>query len=119
MPPYLRTTHPQWFGGDPKSTVPVGGQLCWGDPSLLPFLVQRVQAMLRGPSKGSKIVSISNNDAAPPPPGVPRWCNKSYDAAIIEEEGSPMGPLLRAVNAVAEAIEPEFPDVAISTMACE
>ena len=60
-----------------------------------------------------------NNDAAPPPPGVPRWCNKSYDAAIIEEEGSPMGPLLRAVNAVAEAIEPEFPDVAISTMACE
>ena len=28
-----------------------------------------------------------------------------------------MGPLLRAVNAVAEAIEGEFPDVAISTMA--
>ena len=38
-------------------------------------------------------------------------------AAIIAEEGSPMGPLLRAVNAIADAIKPEFPDVAISTLA--
>jgi hypothetical protein len=28
-----------------------------------------------------------------------------------------MGPLLRAVNAIADAIKPEFPDVAISTLA--
>ena len=88
----------EWFGGDPKSTVPVGGQLCWGNASLIQYLTGRVQEMLRGPSKGSKIVSISNNDAAPPPPGVSRWCNRSADAAIIDEEGSPMGPLLRAVS---------------------
>jgi hypothetical protein len=118
VPPYLRSTHPEWFGGDPHSTVPAGGQLCWANPELIQFLTRRVQSMLRGPSRGSTIVSISNNDAAPPPPGVSRWCNRSDDARAIAEEGSPMGPLLRAVNAVAAAIEPEFPDVAISTMAC-
>ena len=64
VPPYLRATHPEWFGGDPNSTVPVGGQLCWAAPGLVEFVTQRVQEMLRGPSKGSKIVSISNNDAA-------------------------------------------------------
>ena len=117
VPPYLMSEHPDWFGGDPKSTVPVGGQLCWASPGLIDYLTQRVQGMLRGPSLGAKIVSISNNDAAPPPPGVSRWCNRSEDAAVIAEEGSPMGPLLRAVNAVAKAIESEFPDVAISTMA--
>ena len=117
VPPYLRATHPEWFGGDPHSTVPVGGQLCWAAPGLVEFLTARAQEFLRGPSKGAKIISISNNDAAPPPPGVSRWCNRSFDAAIIEAEGSPMGPLLRAVNAVAAGIEEEFPDVAVSTMA--
>ena len=117
VPPYLRASHPEWFGGDPKSTVPMGGQLCWAAPGLIEYLTQRVVGMLRGPSKGAKIISISNNDAAPPPPGVSRWCNRSQDAAVIAEEGSPMGPLLRAVNAVAAAIEGEFPGVDISTMA--
>ncbi len=117
VPPYLRAAHPEWFGGDPHSTVPVGGQICWAAPGLIEFLTARVQELLRGPSKGAKIISISNNDAAPPPPGVSRWCNRSYDAAVIQAEGSPMGPLLRAVNAVAAGLEDEFPDVAVSTMA--
>ena len=113
VPVWLNSSHPEWFGGDPGTTVPPGGQLCWGDPSLIAFVTERVREFLRGPSKGSKIVSVSNNDAYH---GAP-WCTRKYDAAIIAEEESPMGPLLRAVNAVAEAIEPEFPDVAISTMA--
>jgi hypothetical protein len=32
-------THPEWYGGDPTATAPAGGQLCWGDPSLVAFLI--------------------------------------------------------------------------------
>lgn len=38
-------------------------------------------------------------------------------AAIIAAEGSPMGLLLRFVNAIAEELEPEFPQVTFSTLA--
>ena len=37
--------------------------------------------------------------------------------AIIEAEGSPMGPLLRAVNQVARSIADDFPLVAVDTLA--
>jgi len=117
VPPWLvNTSHPEWFGGDPTATVPAGGQLCWGNASLIKFLIQRVKLFLRQPTvgakHGAKIISISNNDAF-----RPTWCTRPSDAAIIAEEGSPMGPLLRAVNSVADAIKDEFPDVAISTLA--
>jgi hypothetical protein len=35
----------------------------------------------------------------------------------MKEEGSPMGPLLRGVNAIADAIKDEFPHVAVDTLA--
>lgn len=35
----------------------------------------------------------------------------------MDEEGSPMGPLLRAVNRVADAISEEFPNVVVDTLA--
>ena len=117
VPPWMmRATHPEWYGGDPTATSPPGGQLCWGNASLIKFVTQRVKLFLRQPTvgatRGAKIISISNQDAF-----RVTWCNRTADAAIIAEEGSPMGPLLRAVNAVADAIKPEFPDVAISTLA--
>lgn len=117
VPPWmLKATHPEWYGGDPTATSPAGGQLCWGNASLVAFIIERVQLFLRQPTlgaeHGAKIISISNIDAF-----RPTWCNRSADAAIIAEEGSPMGPLLRAVNTVADAIKHEFPDVAISTLA--
>ena len=106
------------YGGDPTATSPAGGQLCWGNTSLIQYVTERVRVFLRQPTvgakHGAKIVSISNTDAF-----RPTWCNRSADAAIIAEEGSPMGPLLRAVNTVADAIKEEFPDVAVSTLACE
>lgn len=37
--------------------------------------------------------------------------------AIIKEEGSPMGPLLRAVNTIADRIAGDFPNIAVDTLA--
>jgi hypothetical protein len=36
---------------------------------------------------------------------------------MIEEDGSPIGPLLRAVNTIADRISAEWPHVAVDTLA--
>jgi hypothetical protein len=80
VPPWMmRASHPEWYGGDPTATSPAGGQLCWGNASLIAFLIQRVELFLRQPTvgapHGAKIISISNQDAF-----RPTWCNRSADA---------------------------------------
>ena len=46
------------------------------------------------------------------------YCTRPADAAVIAAEGgTPSAPLLRAVNAIAEAIEGDYPDVAVHTLA--
>ena len=37
--------------------------------------------------------------------------------AVIAREGSPMGPLLQAVNTIADAIADEFPHIIVDTLA--
>ena len=86
VPPWMmRQSHPEWYGGDPTATSPAGGQLCWGNSSLIAFLVQRVKLFLRQPTvgapHGAKIISISNLDAF-----RVTWCNRSADA------GEQLGP---------------------------
>ena len=46
-----------------------------------------------------------------------RLCQTPTELAIVQAEGSPMGPLMRAINRIADAIAPEFPDVAVGTLA--
>src|SRR5690606_5666305 len=55
-------------------------------------------------------VSISQNDCH----GACQ-CNKCQ--AIVQEEGSESGPIIRFVNAVAEEIEKEFPEMWVETLA--
>jgi hypothetical protein len=101
------TTHREWFW--PRDDPTAYGQLCWSNASLVSFLAQRVRLYLRA-QPGAQIISVSQNDNR-------LYCNDSTEAAVIEEEGSPMGPLLRAVNAIADAIADEFPRVKVSTLA--
>lgn len=57
-----------------------------------------------------KILSVSQNDN-------PEYCTCESCAAIIAEEGSPAGPILRFVNRIANAVAPLYPDVTIDTLA--
>eukprot|EP01052_Picozoa_sp_SAG31_P009791 SAG31_NODE_523_length_14545_cov_4.805067_8_plen_384_part_00 len=56
------------------------------------------------------IISISQNDNS-------NMCKDPAELAVIAEEGSPMGPLLRAVNEVARAVSAKYPRVAVDTLA--
>jgi hypothetical protein len=72
-------------------------------------LVKNLKDRLRN-NPAATIASVSQND----------WhgnCQCKNCAAIEKEEGSPAGLMLRFVNAIAADIEPDFPNVAISTLA--
>ena len=86
-------------------------QYCLTNPELLAFCIQRVKEYLRHAPPDS-IVSVSQNDG-----GDEGRCQCAKCLAIEKEEGGPSGPMLRFVNAVADAIKGEHPRAAIDTLA--
>ena len=105
-------THPEYYAlVDGKRVTTDGGrtQLCLSNPEVIGLLIERTRKFLVD-HPGHRLMSLSQND----------WggnCQCENCRRIDEEEGSPSGTLLRAVNAVAEALEPEFPDVIFDTLA--
>ena len=105
-------THPEYFALVDGVRVTRGGgrtQLCLTNPDVIRLLTERTRAFLRS-RPGVRLMSLSQND----------WygnCQCENCRRTDEEEGSPSGTLLRAVNAVAEALEEEFPNVIFDTLA--
>lgn len=84
-------------------------QLCLTNPGVLDVSVESVREALKS-NPQARIISISQND----------WhgnCQCEDCLAVDREEGSPAGTLLRFVNAIAEKLEPEFPDILFDTLA--
>ncbi len=103
--------HPEWFSLVNGHRTADHAQLCLWNPALRDFVVQRVKEALReGPP--AQIISVSQNDCFNP-------CECAHCKALDEAEGSPAGSLLAFVNYIAEKIEPEFPRVAVDTLAYE
>ena len=93
----------------PRNDSSAYGQLCWSNSSLVQYLATAAANFLRADPTAS-ILSISQNDNN-------NYCRSPEEMAIIEAEGSPMGPLLRAINIIAATLAPEFPLVAVDTLA--
>ena len=101
--------HPEWFSEIKGKRSHERTQLCLTNEEMRAELIKNLKERLRN-NPAATIASVSQND----------WhgnCQCSKCAAIEKEEGSPAGLMLRFVNAVAEEIEDEFPNVAISTLA--
>lgn len=84
-------------------------QLCLTNPDVLRIVTERVLAAIRS-DPTARLFSVSQND----------WdghCQCDTCMEIEEREESPAGPLIHFVNQVAEAVEAEFPDVWIETLA--
>ena len=84
-------------------------QPCLSDPQMLKSAILYTRDLLEKDPK-IKLISISQNDNE-------NYCTCPQCTAVDEEEGSHMGTLLRFVNAVAEDIKDDYPDVAIETLA--
>jgi hypothetical protein len=106
-PPELYDANPDWFW--PRDSPNTYGQLCWHNSSLIDHITKNVKQFLRQ-NPSATIISVSQNDNR-------NYCQSPAEMKIIQAEGSPMGPLLRAVNKVADSIKDEFPHIAVDTLA--
>lgn len=102
-------THPEYFSEVNGKRVKEYTQLCLTNPDVLNIAIEKVRNALAA-QPACSIISLSQNDWGNP-------CTCPACAKIDAEEGSNAGSLIRFVNQVAEAIEPEFPHVVVDTLA--
>jgi hypothetical protein len=101
--------HPEYFSLIDGERRIGWSQLCLTNPDVLRIVTERVLEAIRS-DPGAKLFSVSQND----------WdghCQCESCMEIEEREESPAGPLIHFVNQVAEAVEREYPDVWIETLA--
>ncbi|MDD6800859.1 MAG: DUF4838 domain-containing protein [Firmicutes bacterium] len=85
------------------------GQPCLSDPEVLKKTIAAVRGILKE-HPDANIISVSQNDNSD-------YCKCEKCAAIDEEEGSHAGTMLRFVNAVADDIKDDYPNVKLHTFA--
>ncbi len=101
--------HPEWYSEINGKRVRERAQLCLTNEEMRKEFVKNALAWIRKePHAG--MISISQNDSH-------GRCQCQECMAVEADEGSASGPLIHFVNAVAEEIEKEFPDVLVETLA--
>ena len=101
--------HPEYFS-EVNGERQRKSQLCLTNPDVLRIATESVRELLRSNPSNRRIVSVTQMD-------WPFWCECANCRAVEDAEGSHSGPLIHFVNAIAEAIEPEFPDAFVDTFA--
>lgn len=93
----------------PEQIYTRGAQLCFSNDEMIQEMVKNAAEQLRK-NPNASFLSISQNDWH-------GYCTCPKCRAADEEDGSHAGSLLRGVNKVAEALEKEFPDLYVETLA--
>lgn len=103
--------HPEYFSlvNGKRSNLTVHGQLCLTNPDVLRIATEQVLKWIEE-KPGVPIFDVSQNDGE----GA---CECDRCRAVIKEEGSQHGPILRFVNAIAEVVEKRHPARWIETLA--
>lgn len=101
--------HPDWYSEIKGKRTHERAQLCLTNEAMIEELTKNVLETLRK-NPGAKMIDVSQND----------WygfCTCPKCKAIDGAEGSHAGTLLLMLNKVAEAVEKEFPDVLVESLA--
>ena len=101
--------HPEYFSLVNGKRIRRNTQLCLTNPEVLRIAIEEVRKWIARKPQAT-IFSVSQNDCRNP-------CQCSKCKALDDAEGSHAGTLLAFVNKVAEAIEKDYPHVAIDTLA--
>ncbi len=101
--------HPEYYSLIDGQRVAEDAQLCLTNPDVFKIFLERFKKVIRENPRYT-IYSVSQNDCGGP-------CECEACQAIVDHEGSQAGPVLRFANRIAEAIETEFPDKMIGTLA--
>ncbi len=101
--------HPEYYAEIDGERIREKTQLCMTNPDVLRLVTEQVLNDIRS-QPNAKIFSLSQEDNY-------NGCTCAKCRELDEYEGSQAGSLLHFVNAVAEEVEKEFPDVIIDTLA--
>ncbi len=101
--------HPEYYSEVGGKRLRQRTQLCCTNDDVVRICTDEMRKAIRA-DPGAFVFSLSQNDWA-------NYCECSKCRALAEREGSEMGPVLQLVNRVAQALEEEFPDKAIETLA--
>jgi len=102
-------THPEYFSLVNGKRLKKETQLCLTNPDVLNLVTSNVLARIRK-DPTARFFGVSQNDWR-------NWCECPTCKALDDAEGSHAGTVLTFVNALAERVEKEFPDVTIETLA--
>ena len=102
-------THPEYFSMVGGKRLKHHSQLCLTNPDVFRIVTANVLDRIRR-DPGAKFYGVSQNDWL-------NFCECPNCKAVDDEEESHSGTMIRFVNAIAEAVEKEFPDVIIETLA--
>ncbi|MCK5849863.1 MAG: DUF4838 domain-containing protein, partial [Kiritimatiellae bacterium] len=101
--------HPEYFSLVKGKRLREHSQLCLTNPDVLKIVTEETLKRIRK-DPTANVFSVSQNDWRNP-------CECPTCKAIDDKEGSHAGTMIQFVNKVAEAVEKEFPDVWIETLA--
>ncbi|MBM4035803.1 MAG: DUF4838 domain-containing protein, partial [Planctomycetes bacterium] len=101
--------HPEYFSEINGRRVKDHSQLCLTNPNVVRIVTERLLARIRK-DPTARLYSVSQNDWH-------NFCTCPNCKAVDEREGSHAGTMIAFVNQVAEAVEKEFPDAWIETLA--
>ena len=102
-------SHPEYFSMVKGRRIGDRTQLCLTNPDVLRIVTSNVMERIRK-DPGAKFYGVSQNDWY-------NFCECPSCKAVDDEEESHAGTMIRFVNAIAEAVEREFPDAIIETLA--
>lgn len=102
-------TEPEVFAYGKDNLKRTTDQLCLTNPRTLELAIQGVRSWLEQ-NPGAKIISVTQNDNQ-------NYCVCAECKKIDREEGSQAGTMLRFVNAIADNIKEDYPDVMVDTFA--
>ncbi|MBR3588228.1 MAG: DUF4838 domain-containing protein [Clostridia bacterium] len=105
----LFETEPELFAYGKDVYKRTTDQLCLTNPRTLELAIQGVRKWL-SENPDAKIISVTQNDNQ-------NYCVCKNCRKIDREEGSQAGTMLRFVNAIADNIKEDYPDVMVDTFA--
>lgn len=107
-----KDSHPEYFAVDKNGNIRADGQwtqVCLSNPDVLDLTIKGVRKMLEE-HPDVNYISVSENDNH-------YTCQCEKCAKTDEEENGHAGTMLRFVNAVADNIKEDYPDVMIDALA--
>lgn len=102
-------THPEYYSEIGGKRVWQNAQLCCTNPEVVQLVTAAVRQRMKEHPE-AVIFSVSQNDCF-------GFCTCATCKALAEAEGSQMAPVLQLVNAVADAVQTDFPDQLVDTLA--